>query len=57
MIEPTLTQSNALYFVQHKVSRPGGLSFPFGKARLNKRQSRLRQTLFRWPRVRWGKKG
>jgi hypothetical protein len=56
MIEPTLTQSSALYFVQHKVSRRG-LFFPFGKERLVKRQARLRQTLFRWPRIRWGKKG
>jgi hypothetical protein len=57
MIEPTLTQSSALFFVQHKVSRPRAFVFQFGKARLNKRQAQLRQTLFRWPRIRWGKKG
>ena len=61
MIEPTLTQNNALYFVQHKVERPRHsffqrLGIPVRKSDQNDSEPQLRETLFHWPRIRWSKK-
>jgi len=60
MMEPTLTQNSALYFVQHKVSKPHlSLFRRFGLAagkRPNTTQPQLRHTVFRWPRIRWNQK-
>src|SRR2546427_10269294 len=60
MMEPTLTQNSALYFVQHKVSRPHASLFQRFGAAARKRspnvsQAQLRGNLFRWPRIHWGK--
>jgi len=60
MMEPTLTQNSALYFVQHKVSRPRASLFQrFGAAARKQSpsvsQAQLRGNLFRWPRIHWGK--
>ena len=60
MMEPTLTQNSALYFVQHKVSRPRASLFQrFGPAARKQSPSvshaQLRGNLFRWPRIHWGK--
>jgi hypothetical protein len=60
MMEPTVTQNNALYFVQHKGLRQrAGLfrrfTFPFRKKRrgvLMRRSSEL----FLWPSLHQGKK-
>jgi len=60
MMEPTLTQNSALYFVQHKVWKPRApLLGRFGPAARkqspNVSQAQLRGNLFRWPRIHWGK--
>jgi len=61
MMEPTLTQNSALYFVHHKVSRPGGLLRRFALAARKRDpsapQPELRGNLFRWPRTHWGNRG
>jgi hypothetical protein len=62
MMEPTLTQNSALYFVQHKVSPPRESLFQrFGlaarKRSPNASQAQLRGKVFRWPRIHWGKRG
>src|SRR5467141_422127 len=62
MMEPTLTQNSALYFVQHKVSIPRASLFQRFAAAARKRssnvsQAQLRGNLFRWPRIHWGKRG
>jgi hypothetical protein len=58
MMEPTLTQNSALYFVQHKVSKPRASLFRrFVPATRNGRpdvsQAQLRGNLFVWPRIQW----
>src|SRR6266404_2743202 len=60
MMEPTLTQNSALYFVQHKVWKPRApLLGRFGPAASKRSasvpQAELRGNLFRWPRIHWGK--
>ena len=59
MIEPTVTQNNALYFVQHKVpkSRSGVLRrfslLTSWKQRRKADQPEIRGNIFRWPRIQW----
>jgi len=59
MMEPTVTQNSALYFVQHKIARRRSavlrqLDF---LARMRRRraetQPEIRGNVFRWPRVQW----
>jgi hypothetical protein len=59
MMEPTVTQSSALYFVQHKVAKKRGsffrrFSLAGGKQWTDAPQAQLRRNLFRWPRTHWG---
>jgi len=61
MMEPTLTQNSALYFAQHKVSRPRRsffrrLGVPVGESTGHNSEPQLRDTLFHWPRIRWTKR-
>jgi hypothetical protein len=56
MMEPTVTQNSALYFVQHKRSKQRTSLFRrFGAAAKEQRsdlqQQRLRDALFLWPRL------
>jgi hypothetical protein len=58
MIEPTVTQNNALYFVQHKIpKRRGGVLRRFSIAAWRQRrtdlQPEIRGNVFRWPRIQW----
>jgi len=62
MMEPTLTQNSALYFVQHKVSRPRASLFQRFVPAARKQsasvpQAELRRNLFRWPRIHWDNRG
>src|SRR5207237_1821742 len=62
MMEPTLTQNSALYFVQHKVSVPRAsllrrFSLATRKQSANASQAQLRGNLFRWPRIHWDNRG
>jgi hypothetical protein len=59
MIEPTITQNSALYFVQHKSSKQRAALFgKFGglarKLRSDIGQQRLADELFPWSRLRRG---
>jgi len=61
MMEPTLTQNSALYFVQHKVSRPRAsllwrIALAAKKKSPSAPQPELRGNLFRWPRIQWRKR-
>ena len=56
MMEPTVTQNNALYIVQHKIPkrRSGVLrrfSFRAWKENRIKAQPEIRGNVFRWPRI------
>ena len=58
MMEPTVTQNNALYFVQHKIpTRRSGVlgrfSFRAWKERQLKAEPEIRGNVFRWPRIQW----
>jgi hypothetical protein len=58
MIEPTVTQNSALYFVQHKVPlRHAGVLRQLGLMTRNWRkrepQPEIRGKVFRWPRIQW----
>lgn len=58
MMEPTVTQNNALYFVQHKIpKRRSGMlrrfSFRAWKESRIKAEPEIRGNVFRWPRIQW----
>jgi hypothetical protein len=58
MMEPTVTQNNALYFVQHKIpTRRAGVLRRLGLAakkwRRQEPEPEIRGNLFRWPRIQW----
>ena len=58
MMEPTVTQNNSLYFVQHKIPkrRSGVLrrfSFRAWKENRLKAEPEIRGNVFRWPRIQW----
>jgi len=58
MMEPTVTQNNALYFVQHKIpkQRSGVLrrfSLATWKQRRIESTPEIRGKVFRWPRIQW----
>jgi hypothetical protein len=59
MMEPTVTQNSALYFVQHKIARrhSGILERLDFLARARRRraatQPEIRGNVFRWPRIQW----
>lgn len=58
MMEPTVTQNNALYIVQHKIAkRRSGvlsrLSLAAWKQRRVDSQPEIRGNVFRWPRIQW----
>jgi hypothetical protein len=58
MMEPTVTENSALYFVQHKIpERPGGVLRRFGSFIRNRRraaaQPEIRGDIFLWPRIQW----
>jgi hypothetical protein len=58
MIEPTVTQSGALYVVQHKIpTRRSGvlrrLSLAAWRQRRIDLQPEIRGNIFRWPRIQW----
>lgn len=58
MMEPTVTQSGALYVVQHKIpKRRSGVLQRFNLAawrqlRANSRPE-IRGNIFKWPRIQW----
>jgi hypothetical protein len=58
MMEPTVTQNSALYFVQHKIPKcRSGVLRRFSLAtwrerRLNSKPE-IRGKVFRWPRIQW----
>jgi hypothetical protein len=58
MMEPTLTQNSALYFVQHKIPAPHASLLQRLRATAKKRvakdsNSEIRGNVFRWPRIQW----
>jgi hypothetical protein len=58
MIEPTVTQNSALYFIQHKIpkERAGVLRRLGLLAKSHRRRSlqpEIRGKVFRWPRIQW----
>jgi hypothetical protein len=58
MMEPTLTQNSALYFVQHKIRVPHisllqRLRVAVAKRKDAAEQEELRGNVFRWPRIQW----
>ena len=58
MIEPTVTQNSALYFIQHKTPKErAGVLKRIGMLATTKRrrrpQSEVRGNVFRWPRIQW----
>jgi len=58
MMEPTVTQNNALYFVQHKIpKRRSAVLHKFSLAKWKQRrldlQPEIRGNVFRWPRIQW----
>jgi hypothetical protein len=58
MMEPTVTQNSALYFVQHKIpKRRRGILRGFNLAARRQRrialQPEIRGNVFRWPRIQW----
>jgi hypothetical protein len=58
MMEPTVTQNNALYFVQHKIpKRRSGILRQFSLAAWKQRrlnaEPEIRGKVFRWPRIQW----
>ena len=58
MMEPTVTQNSALYFVQHKIPklRSGVLrrfSFANWRQRRVNAKPEIRGNIFRWPRIQW----
>jgi hypothetical protein len=58
MMEPTVTQNNALYFVQHKIAtRHSGVRRKFSLAAWKQRRAEsepeIRGNIFRWPRIQW----
>lgn len=59
MMEPTVTQNSALYFVQHKIpAHRAGILRRLGLIATSRRQEvpppEIRGDLFRWPRIQWG---
>lgn len=60
MMEPTVTENSALYFVQHKIPKQhsGVLLKRFGflaraRRRLDPAEPEIRGNIFRWPRIQW----
>ena len=58
MMEPTVTQNNALFMVQHKVpKRRSGVLRRFSLANWRERrpdsEPEIRGKVFRWPRIQW----
>jgi len=59
MMEPTVTQNNALYFVQHKIPKLHSgvlrrLDFlGWARRRRTETQPEIRGNVFRWPRIQW----
>jgi hypothetical protein len=58
MMEPTVTQNNALYFVQHKIPKQrSGVLRKFSLAAWKQRrltaEPEIRGNVFRWPRIQW----
>jgi hypothetical protein len=58
MMEPTVTQSGALYVVQHKIpKRRSGVLRRLNLAAWRQRRINLepeiRGNVFRWPRIQW----
>jgi hypothetical protein len=58
MMEPTVTQNSALYFVQHKIpKRRSGVVRRFTLEAWRQRrmaaQPEIRGNIFRWPRIQW----
>jgi len=58
MMEPTVTQNNALYIVHHKIpKRHSGVLRRFSRAAWIQRrvdsEPEIRGNIFRWPRIQW----
>jgi hypothetical protein len=58
MMEPTVTENSALYFVQHKITRRRSgvlrqLSLAAWRERWRASQPEIRDNVFVWPRIQW----